>query len=65
MSSGASREIVYQVDAGPCAGALAGALRDAESRGLDVYEGLLSLIAARPLTGTDDRAALLYKRVER
>jgi hypothetical protein len=41
------------------------ALRDAESRGLDVDRSFPKLVSARPLEGAEDPASLLYGRVQR
>jgi hypothetical protein len=62
---GLGQELVDEVTASPAAGALASALRDAQSRGLDTDEGLGRLIAARPLAEAEDPAAVLHERVER
>jgi len=45
-------------------GPLVAGLRDAEARGLDVDEALPRLIAARPLDGAGDVAAVLHSRVD-
>jgi hypothetical protein len=46
-------------------GPLLAALRDAESRGLDVEQSFPQLVASRPLSGADDAASVLNGRVQR
>jgi hypothetical protein len=46
-------------------GPLLAALRDAESRGLDVDESFPKLVATRPLAGAEDAASVLHGRVRR
>ncbi len=65
VASGLSQEMVDQVESSPSAGVLAGALKDAESRGLDVDDGLRRLVSAQPLMSTEGPAAVLHERVER
>jgi len=63
--SGLEADQLEQVRATDAYGPLLAALRDAEARGLDVETTFPKLVAARPLTGADDPAAVLHGRVDR
>jgi hypothetical protein len=61
---GLDTEHLGQVRQSPSYGPLLAGLRYAESRGLDLEGGLPKLVAARPLDGADDPAAVMHGRVE-
>ncbi len=63
--SGLIAEQLEQVRVSGAHGPLLAALRDAETRGLDVETTFPNLVAARPLTDADDPAAVLHGRVDR
>jgi conjugative relaxase-like TrwC/TraI family protein len=54
-----------QVRQSPAYGPLLAALRDAESRGLDVERTFPKLVAARPLDDAEDPASVMHDRVDR
>jgi hypothetical protein len=63
--SGIGAHHLEHIRASDAYGPLLAALRDAESRGLDVDENFPKLVAARPLSGADDPASVLHGRVQR
>ena len=64
VACGLSPETVDQIESSSSAAPLAAALGDAESRGLDVDDGLRRLVSAQPRMGAEDPAALLHERAE-
>jgi hypothetical protein len=63
--SGLEPRHLEQVRQSPAYGPLLAALRDAESRGLDVERTLPKLVAARPLNDAEDPASVMHGRVDR
>jgi hypothetical protein len=63
--SGLESRRLEQVRKSPAYGPLLAALRDAESRGLDVEQAFPRLVAIRPLDDAEDPAAVLRDRVDR
>jgi len=63
--SGLDAEQLDELRSSAAHGPLLAALRDAESRGLDVDTAVPALVAARPLEDADDTAAVLHGRVDR
>jgi hypothetical protein len=63
--SGIGAPHLKQIRQSDAYGPLLAALRDAESRGLDVDESFPKLVAARPLAGAEDAASVLHGRVQR
>jgi len=63
--SGLEPPRLEQVRRSPAYGPLLAALRDAESRGLDVERTFPKLVAARPLDDAEDPASIMHGRVDR
>jgi hypothetical protein len=64
-SSGIAPDHLDRIRNSDAYGPLLAALREAESRGLDVDESFPKLVAARPLAGGEDPASVLHGRVQR
>jgi hypothetical protein len=63
--SGLGSDRLEQVRQSAAYGPLLAALREAESRGLDVEGTFPELVAARPLDGAEDPASVMHGRVDR
>jgi conjugative relaxase-like TrwC/TraI family protein len=63
--SGLSSDCLEQLRHSDAYGPLLAALREAEAGGLDVERTFPKLVAARPLSGADDPAAVMHARVDR
>jgi conjugative relaxase-like TrwC/TraI family protein len=63
-SSGLSDRQVAEIKDSPANGPLVAALREAESRGLDVDSAFPALVRGRTLVNADDVAAVLHSRVD-
>ena len=63
--SGLGAERLEEIRQSPAYGPLLAAVRDAKANGLDVERSLPRLVAARPLDGAEDLAAVIRDRIER